>query len=69
MMFVIGKLKALGKIKDNPLQLLGRADSNEEGMMQEAKKFVAACYGGKNISSSANRLSTLTLWQWISVQG
>ena len=55
MMFGIGKVKVLGILKDHPLQHLGRADANEEDVMQEAKEFVAACYGGKNVSSSANR--------------
>ena len=54
MMFGIGKVKVLGILKDHPLQHLGRAHANED-VMQEAKEFVAACYGGKNVGSSANR--------------
>ena len=45
MMFGIGKVKALSAVEKCPLQILGREDANITEVLEEAKQFVAQCYG------------------------
>ena len=54
-MFGIGKKTVLKAIQKQPLLLFGNVDTKEEDFISEAKKFVAACYGVNNESSSKNR--------------
>ena len=56
MMFGIGKAKAINIIQKCPLVHMRNINANEADVMQEAKLFVAQCYGMKNASSSENRL-------------
>ena len=51
-MFRIGKKKALKAGKQIPLVKFMQSDSTESEYIPEAKAFVAACYGCKQISSS-----------------
>ena len=54
-MFRIGKKKALKAGKQIPLVKFMQSASTESEYIPEAKAFVAACYGCKQISSSENR--------------
>ena len=54
-MFGIGKKTVLKAIQKQPLLLFGDISTKEEDFISEAKKFVAACYGVDNESSSKNR--------------
>ena len=55
MLFGIGKIKALNTLATNSLNLMGKRDAGINDVMLESKKFVAACYGEKEVGSSKNR--------------
>ena len=57
MMFGIGKAKGLKALKETPLKFIGRKSSAMKDVMNEGFKFVASCYGRKDINSSKNRQS------------
>ena len=44
----IGKVTALKIITQNPLSLLGNLQSTTSDVVQEAKQFVARCFGAKS---------------------
>ena len=44
----VGKITALNVLKKTSLDLLGEIDANIDDVVDEAKKFVAACYGVKD---------------------
>ena len=47
-MFGLGKLTMLKTLnKHHPLQLMGQRDSDMDGVITEASKFITACYGCK----------------------
>ncbi|MEM7297990.1 MAG: hypothetical protein AAF391_06960, partial [Bacteroidota bacterium] len=60
MMFGVGKAKGLNVVKKFPLELLGEENADEIQIINESKKFVADCYGMKDISSSKNRYVLMT---------
>lgn len=61
-MFGIGKAKALEVAKVHSLQHLGNVDANIDDVFLESKRFIARCYGQKEISSSENRLDCCFSW-------
>ena len=50
-----GKAKPISTLKSVPLCVLGNPESSEAENMDDAKRFIARCYGVDNKSSSENR--------------
>ena len=59
--FNIGKRKALSKVRNMPLRLIGKIESQKNDVLQEGKLFVSTLYSMKDTSSSKNRLVEVLL--------
>ena len=60
MMFGVGKAKGLNVVKKFPLELVGEENADEIQIIDESKKFVADCYGMKDITFSKNGYVLMT---------
>ena len=56
MYYRIAKNKALNIAAKLELSVFGQEEATEDQSLSESRRFVAACHGAKNESSSKNRL-------------